>query len=177
MRYHEVPLRGAENPVRRPGCRWILLVLVLASGCLQERGKPNMKGEGFAGRWRLVREKSDIPPVTKSQTLEIETDGVRVAMRETLVNDKDEALTITVHGKFDGADYPVHGTPFADTVAYTLRDARTIEGVAKKNGVVVVKETAVLADDRMAVRVTYESFDGEGKVHVNHGFFERVERK
>jgi hypothetical protein len=136
-----------------------------------------MNGEGFAGTWRLVREKSDVPPVTKSQILEIETDGVRIAMRETLVNDKDEALTITFDGKFDGADYPVHGTPFADTVAYTLRDAITIDGVAKKNGVIVVKETAVLAEERKAVWVTYESFDGEGKVHVNQGYFERVERK
>ena len=136
-----------------------------------------MSTEGFAGTWRLVREKSDIPPVTKSQVLEIETDGDRVAMRETLVNDKDEALTITVDGKFDGADYPVHGTTFADTVAYTRRDAKTIEGVAKKDGVVVVRETAVLVEDGKAVRVTYVSVAGDGKTLVSHGFFERVERK
>lgn len=136
-----------------------------------------MNGKGFAGTWRLVRERSNIPAVTKSQELEIETDGVRIAMRETLVNDKDEVLTITVEGKFDGADYPVHGTPFADTVAYTLRGPKTIEGVAKKNGVIIVTETAVLTEDGKAVRVTYESFDSEGKAHVNHGFFERVERR
>jgi len=148
---------------------------VVSSGCSRARGRLNMNGGGFAGTWRLVREKSGIPPVTKSQVLEIETDGVRVAMRETLVNDKDEAMTITVNGRFDGADYPVKGTAFADTVAYKLRDAKTIEGVAKKNGVVVVKETAVLVEGGNAVRVTYVSFDGAGNAHVSHGFFERVE--
>ena len=134
-----------------------------------------MSGEGFAGIWRLVPEESDIPPVTKSQILAIETDGVHVAMTETIVNDRDEVLTITVDAEFDGVDRPVHGTPFADTVAYTLRGPRTIEGIAKKNGVVVVKETAELDDDDDAVRVTYVSFDAEGNSSVNHGFFERVE--
>ena len=136
-----------------------------------------MNGKGFTGTWRLVREKSDIPPVTKNQVLEIETDGVHVAMRETLVNDRDEVLTITVDAKFDGADYPVRGTLLADTVAYRLRDSKTIEGIAKKNGIVVVKETAELTDDGKAVHVTYISIDGEGKSYVSHGFFERVERK
>jgi hypothetical protein len=152
-------------------------VLVLASGCVREPLKPIVNAKSFAGTWRLVREKSDILAVTRSQVLEIETDGVRIAMRETLVNDKDEVLTITFEGKFDGTDYPVHGTPFADTLTYTLRGANTIEGVAKKSGVMVVRETAVLTEDGNAVRVTYESLDSEGNAHVNHGFFERVPQK
>ncbi|MBN1566721.1 MAG: hypothetical protein JXA73_02670 [Acidobacteria bacterium] len=133
--------------------------------------------QGFAGIWQLNRERSDVPPVTKSQVLEIITDGVRVAMRETLVNDKGETLTISVDGKLDGLDYPVTGTPFADTVSYKLAAPDTIEGIAKKNGIVVVKETAVLADDGMSVSVTYVSFDGKGKSSVSHGFFERIARQ
>lgn len=136
-----------------------------------------MNGERFAGTWRMVPEKSDIPPVTRSQVLEIETDGVHVSMTETIVNDRDEVLTITVDGELDGADYPVHGTPFADTMAYKLRDPRTIEGVAKKNGIVVVKETAELDEGGDTVGVTYVSFDDEGKSAVSFGFFERVESK
>lgn len=136
-----------------------------------------VNGKDFSGTWRLVPEKSDIPPVTKSQILEIESDGVHVAMTETIVNDRDEVLTITVDGKLDGADRPVHGTPFADTVAYTPRGSKTIEGIAKKSGTVVVKETAELDDDGDVVRVTYVSFDDEGRSSVSHGFFERVDRK
>ncbi|UCG57547.1 MAG: hypothetical protein JSU70_22110 [Phycisphaerales bacterium] len=131
--------------------------------------------QGFAGTWQLNRERSDIPPVTKSQVLVIETDGVFVKMRETLVNDKGETLTISFNGKFDGHDYPVTGTSFADTVSYLLRTPNTIEAIAKKDGVVVVKETAVLSDDGKTVRVTYVSFDGEGNSLTSHGLFERVE--
>jgi hypothetical protein len=136
-----------------------------------------MVERGFAGTWQLNREQSDIPPVTKSQVLVIETDGMSMKMRETIVNDKSETVTILFNGKFDGHDYPVSGTPFADTVSFRLLSPNTIEGVAKKNGVVVVKETAVLSDDGKTVRVTYVSVDGKGNSLTSHGVFERVEAR
>ena len=136
-----------------------------------------MSGKDFSGTWRLVPEKSDIPPVTKSQLLTIETDGVHVTMRETLVNDRDETLSITWDGEFDGVDTPVHGTSFADTVAYTQPDPRTIEGIAKKDGRVVVKETAELDEGGDGVNITYVSFDADGVSSIRHGFFERVDER
>lgn len=129
---------------------------------------------GFTGTWKLNLAASDIPPVTKSQVLTIATDGVNVTMREELINDKDERLVIAVQGKFDGNDYPVTGTPFADTVSYRLLDAHTIEGIAKKNGRICVKEKAVLSAAQDMVRVTYESYDERGNVHLAHGVFERA---
>jgi hypothetical protein len=160
---------------RQKGLALIELLVVIAAGC--SPGGRVMTEQGFAGMWQLNREQSDIPPVTKSQTLVIETDGTVVRMRETLINDRDEALTISVDGKFDGQDYPVRGTPFADTVSYRLVTPNIIEGAAKKAGVVVVRETAVLSDDGKTVRVTYVSFDGEGNSRTSHGVFERVEAR
>ncbi len=162
------------KPIRRA---LHMLVLLSAAGCLHTGGSAVMVKQGFAGTWQLNRAELDIPPVTRSQVLVIEMDGVSVKMRETLVNDKGETLTISFHGKFDGHDYPVSGTSFADTVSYRLPAPNTIQGVAKKDGVVVVKETAVLADDGMTVRVTYVSFDGEGNSLTSHGLFERVEAR
>ena len=133
-----------------------------------------MAQSGFAGTWRLNLAESDIPPVTKSQLLTIETDGVSVTMREELVNDKDEHLLIAVQGKFDGRDNAVTGTPFADTVSYRLLDSHTIEGIAKKDGRICVKETAVLSGAEDVVRVAYESYDEHGNVQIAHGVFERV---
>ena len=118
--------------------------------------------------------KSDVPPVTKSQILTIDTDGINLSMREELVHDKDERLVIAAQGKFDGRDNPVTGTPFADTVSYRLLNPRTIEGVAKKNGRICVKETAVLSEAEDIVRVTYESYDGRGNIQISHGIFERT---
>jgi hypothetical protein len=130
---------------------------------------------GFAGTWQLNRERSSLPAVTKSQLLVIETDGVDVAMHETLVNDRDETLTITMSGRFDGQDYPVTGTAFADTVSYRLLGPDTIEGAAKKDGTVVVTETAVLSADEKTIHVTYVSVDAEGKTVTHDGLFDRVD--
>ncbi len=152
-----------------------VFLLVIALGCEHSDGSKIMVEQSFAGTWQLNREQSSIPPVTKSQVLNIETDGVFVRMRETLVNDKDETLTISVNGKLDGLDYPVSGTPFADTVSYRLLRPNTIQGVAKKNGAVIVTETAVLSEDGKTIRVTYESFDGQGHCLTSHGLCERVE--
>jgi hypothetical protein len=133
-----------------------------------------MVQRGFAGTWKINLAKSDIPPVTKSQVLTIKTDGVNFAMHEELVNDKDEHLVIAVQGKFDGRDNPVTGTSFADTVSYRLLDSHTIEGIAKKDGRICVKETAVLSEAQDIVRVTYESYDDRGNIQLAHGVFERI---
>jgi hypothetical protein len=131
---------------------------------------------GFAGTWLLNLGRSTIPPITKKQVLSIETDGVHVAMREEIVNDKDESLIISVEGKLDGRDYPVTGTPFADTVAYRLLNPRTMEGVAKKGGRVCVRETARLDESGDVVRVTYVTYDDKGHPHTSCGLFERSEQ-
>lgn len=128
----------------------------------------------FNGIWKLNLAKSDIPPITKSQLLTIETDGMKVTMTEELINDKDEILTISLTGSFDGKDNEVNGTPFADTVSFRLFDQDLIEGIAKKDGRICVKERAVLLDDRNTVNVTYLSFDQDGNSIKHFGYFERV---
>ena len=132
-----------------------------------------MRQSGFTGTWKLNLEKSDIPPVTKKQVLTIETDGINVSMREELVNDMNEHLVIEVRGKFDGLDNAVTGTSFADTVSYRLLDSQTIEGIAKKDGRICVKETAVLSEAEEAVHVTYTSYDEVGNIQIAHAVFDR----
>ena len=46
--------------------------------------------KSFAGTWKLNLAKSEIPPVTRSQVLTINTDGLHVTMTEELMNDKGE---------------------------------------------------------------------------------------
>jgi len=130
----------------------------------------------FNGVWKLNLAKSDIPPVTKSQILNIETDGFKVTMREELINDKDEDLIISLSGTFDGGDNKVEGTPFADTVSYRLLNPNTIEGIVKKDGRISVKEEAVLSQDGNTVNVIYLSYDQNGNTFRNFGCFVRVKR-
>ena len=132
-----------------------------------------MKDKGFSGVWKLNLERSNIPPITKSQILTIETDGNIVNMREELINEKEECLIISFEGKFNGIDYPVKGTPFADTESYRLLSPNIMEGIAKKEGKICVRETAVLSDSGDIVNVTYLSYDAEGNILTSYGVFER----
>jgi len=131
----------------------------------------------FNGIWKLNIAKSDIPPITKSQVLTIETDGLTVTMMEELTNDNDELLIISLKGSFDGKDNRVDGTPFADTVSFRLLNQNSIEGIAKKDGRICVKENAVLLDDKNTVNVTYFIFGQDGNTTEYFGYFERVESK
>ena len=77
----------------------------------------------------------------------------------------------------DGKDNKVEGTPFADTVSYRLLNPDTIEGVAKKDGRVCVKEEAVLSEDKNIVNIKYISYDQGGNTSKNFSYFERVKKK
>jgi hypothetical protein len=134
-----------------------------------------MKKHRFSGIWKLNPEKSGFIPNTNSQVLTIDTDGIDISISEELINDRDEHLIISVKGRLDGMDNLVTGTTFADTVAYRMLDNRTIEGIAKKNGHICVKETAVLSEDEDTVHVTYECFDEHGNAQIFHGIFERID--
>ena len=129
----------------------------------------------FNGIWKLNLAKSDIPHITKSQVLTIETDGFNVTMTEELTNDNDELLIISLTGSFDGNENEVKGTPFADTVSFRLLNQNSIEGIAKKDGRICVKEEAVLLEDRNTVNVKYLIFDQNGNTTKYFGYFERVE--
>ncbi|NLD39346.1 MAG: hypothetical protein GX654_21020 [Desulfatiglans sp.] len=133
-----------------------------------------MEKHGFSGIWKLNPDKSGFLPNTKNQILTINTDGIDISISEELVNDRGEHLFISVNGRLDGSDSPVTGTMFADTVAYRLVDNHTIEGIAKKNGRICVKETAVLSEDENIVNVTYNSNDEHCNIQVFNGIFERV---
>jgi hypothetical protein len=128
----------------------------------------------FNGIWKLNLAKSDIPPITKSQILTIDTDGFNVTMKEELTNDNDELLIISLSGSFDGNENVVKGTPFADTVSFRLLNQNSIEGIAKKDGRICVKEEAVLLEDKNTVNVTYLIFDLNGNSTKYFGYFERV---
>jgi len=133
-------------------------------------------GGAFRGTWRLDASRSQLNvPAPQSQVVRITVQGQDVRMEQEIVNDRGERLFITVAARFDGKDYPVTGTPFADTVAYRLTGTGAIEGVAKKDGRVVVNETAVLAPDGRSLTVTYLSHLPDGRTVTSTAVFERIE--
>ena len=146
----------------------IAAMVSIAAACLSAASDP------FSGVWKLNLVKSKLPaPAVQSQTATIEADGEGIRIREEIVNDKGEHLTVTVNAKFDGKDYPVSGTPLADTVAYRRVDSRTIDGTAKKAGKVVTTERAVVSGDGKTLTVTYTGKDAAGKPVTGVGVFEK----
>jgi hypothetical protein len=135
-----------------------ILVLVMLLGFIWPAEDP------FSGTWVLNVSKSNIPPpAPKSQIAHVVVDASSIEITEELFGNSDERLNIHVKAKFDGKDYPVTGTPYADTVAYQRSDRNTIKGIAKKAGKVIALETIVLSQDGKYMTGTYSGTDPAGK--------------
>ncbi len=133
-------------------------VLCTLSFCLFAAGDP------FSGVWKLNPSKSKLPPpMPRSQTVRIKAGSRSIRIREEIVDEKGQRLTVTVNARFDGKDYPVRGTPSADAVAYQRVDSHTLKGAVKKAGKVVTSETATISADGKTLTGTYSGTDATGK--------------
>jgi hypothetical protein len=121
-------------------------------------------GDPFSGTWVLNLSKSRIPPPTpKSQIARVIVDSSGIEITEVLVGNSGERLNIHTKAKFDGKDYPITGTPYADTIAYQRQDSNTIKGVAKKAGKVIAHESVSVSPDGKYLTGTYSGTDSTGK--------------
>ncbi len=134
----------------------IAAALCILSLCLFAAGDP------FSGVWKLNLSKSRLPPpVPQSLTARIDAGAGSIRVREEIVSDKGERLTVSVDARFDGKDYAVTGSPFADSVAYRRVDGHTLQGTGKKAGKVVATETAVVSKDGKTLTTTYSGPTGK----------------
>ncbi len=131
----------------------------------------------FTGTWKLNLSKSKLPPpVPITQTGHIKAGSDAIQIREEIVNEKGETTEVSVSAKFDGKEYPVHGSPFADSVIYDRVDSYTIKGIAKKAGKEVSHETAVISKDGKTMTVNYYATDPTGKPVAAMAVFELVKK-
>jgi hypothetical protein len=136
----------------------IILVVVMFVGFISPADDP------FSGTWVLNHSKSKIPPpAPKSQIACMVVDASNIEITEEIVGDSGQKMTIQVRAKFDGKDYPITGTPYADTVAYLRLDRNTIKGVAKKAGKVIAYEMAVISPNGKYMTGTNSGTDESGK--------------
>ena len=148
----------------------IILALVMFLGFISTADDP------FTGTWVLNLSKSNIPPpfsAAKSQIVHLAINGSDFEIREEVVTDSDEKLTIHAKAKFDGKDYPITGTPAVDTITAERVDRNTIKNVWKKDGKVVMKETAVVSSDGNSITGTYSITDATGKQVTAIAVFEK----
>ncbi len=133
-----------------------------------------MSGDPFSGFWALVPEESKLAgplPRRWTETLDVADDTIRV--REEIAGPDGQTLTVTVAAAFDGRDYRVTGSPLADVIAYTRPDRYRIDGVAKKNGRVVLTESVTASEDGRMLTMGYVTRLPDGRDVASIAVFKR----
>jgi len=109
----------------------------------------------FTGTWRFNPQLSKLttqPPQSWVQRIISSPDEVEV--HEDIVRPDGSQTVVTVLARFDGREYPVSGSPAADTIAYTRPNRNSISGTGKKNGVVALTEIATVAPARRTLTLS-----------------------
>ena len=133
-----------------------------------------MKGDPFSGFWTLVPEESKLAgslPRRWTETLDVGEDTISV--KEEIASADGRALTVTVDASFDGRDYNVTGSPLADVIAYTRPDRYRIDGVAKKDGRVVLTESVTVSEDGRVLTMGYVMRLPDGRDVASVAVFKR----
>lgn len=117
----------------------------------------------FSGVWELDSERSRLtgsPPRVWTQT--IEATGNRVRVSEQIVLADGTAVDFSFDAGFDGADYPIAGSPVADAIAYKRLGRFRIAGTAKKSGRVSMTDVLQVSPDGKTLTMTYVIGGGSG---------------
>jgi hypothetical protein len=106
-----------------------------------------MKGDPFSGFWTLVPGESKLAgPMPRRWTETLDVGDEAISVKEEITGADGRTLVVTVDGAFDGRDSRVNGSPLADVIAYTRPGSHRIDGVAKKDGRVVLTESITVSE-------------------------------
>ncbi len=123
----------------------------------------------LVGTWKLNVAKSTYSPgpAPKSLTAKIEAAGEGEKLTADGVRGDDTPIRVEYTAQYDGKDYPISGSPMADTVSLKRLDANTTERTDKKGGKVVQTLTRKLSSDGKTATITIKGTDAEGRP-INH---------
>ncbi len=129
----------------------------------------------LVGTWKLNVAKSTYSPgpAPKSITAKIEAAGEGEKLTADGVRGDDTPIRVEYTAQYDGKDYPISGSPMADTVSLKRLDANTTERTDKKGGKVVQTLTRKLSSDGKTLTVTIKGTDAEGRPINNLAMFEK----
>jgi hypothetical protein len=128
----------------------------------------------FTGTWKLNLERSQLPaPVPQSQITHLIMDGNKISVRQEITYASGRTNVVTVEAKLDGQDYPVTGSPLADTMAFHRSGKRSIRAIAKLGGSVIESEGLTVSDDDQTMTTIYTWHDADGKEVTATAVFDR----
>jgi hypothetical protein len=127
------------------------------------------------GTWILNVAKSSYKPgpPPRSQTVRIEPSGQGEHIRSEALNANGTRVVTEYTAAFDGTDYPLKGSPVANTVVLKRIDARTTERFDKKDGHVMLVYRRVVSQDGKTMTVTVNGVNAQGQQVSNVVVFER----
>jgi len=110
--------------------------------------------EHFSGTWVFDKDESELnsqPPLRWIQRISITDD--RICVQEEITR-TTEVTIVEVDAIPNGDFYPVKGSPIADEISYVVQGS-SIQGVARKAGVVSLRETLSVSDlGQMSMNLT-----------------------
>ena len=129
----------------------------------------------IVGTWKLNVAKSTYSPgpAPKSLTAKIEAAGKGEKLTADGVRGDDTPIHVEYTAQYDGKDYPISGSPTADTVSLKRLDANTTERIDKKGGKVTQTVTRKRSSDGKTATVTYKGTDAKGQPFNNVAVFEK----
>jgi hypothetical protein len=135
-------------------------------------GNSNFSIEPFLGAWELDPAQCEYemgaPPARGMYQLLRENpsaDEITVAMDWTDAAGKDFHMVYVLTA--DGQDHAYADSPAVDAIQTTLLDARTLETLSKKDGVILARGLRELSDDGKAMRVIQTGKTPDGAEFAN----------
>ena len=155
--------------------RKLQLGLVFAAVAAFTAGAWAQDSDAIAGTWKLNVAKSKFKPgpAPKSMTLKIEAAGKGVHLTSEGVGADDKPIATEYTANYDGKEYPLKGSPVADTVSLKRMGPRTVRRTDKKDGKVVQTLTRVIDKDGKSFTVTTKGKNAKGEPVDNVTVFEK----
>jgi hypothetical protein len=112
------------------------------------------RSDPFSGVWKLNTTRSTTSvPVPKAVRIKADKKGISFS-------EDENGDTVTTTAEFNGKDYPVRGSSFADAAAYQRLGQRTIKSTVKEQGQIVLTETMTVSEDGKTLTVGFTQFPG-----------------
>ena len=127
------------------------------------------------GTWKLNVEQSKYSPgpAPKSLTITFEAAGKGVHLTTQQVNADGSTAATEYTANYDGKDYPLKGSPVADTTSLKRIDSLNTLRTDKKDGKVVATLRSVMAKNGKTYTVTVKSKTPKGEPINNRLVFQR----
>ena len=151
-----------------------IAVMALLGVVLAARGGVAPTTPSFSGTWQLNVNKSTYRPGPgpASAQLSVEYSGAtRHSVHESVAG--GEKVRTEYVAAEDGRDYPLKGSPNADTISLRRIGPGTIERVDKRRGQVVMLLTLRLSQDGKTMNVTQEGVTASGDMVSNTMVYEK----